>query len=375
MNPVTPTNSNATPSGPDTILLQMQEDAYQGDAQYTVAVDGAQIGGVRTETVQAKLGQSEAVTLHGSFGTGPHKVAVTFLNDAYGGSAATDRNLYVTGVSYNKVAVPGAAAALYQNGTAAISIPAAQPAPAIGTSSPAPSVYHVATSGSDGGDGSADHPFATLQHAADAMAASGVTSTLVSGGIYAAGLKLTAANVGETLKAADGQAATLQLGAAGVEIKGADHVTLAGFTLAGSTGPAVNVDGGSSVTVAGNTFTGDREGVLLQNGTSYDTVTNNSFTGSYEGIVAQNGASNNAITNNLIKNSSFAGIEIKDGSNRETVDSNMIEGVSGAAHDTYGGGIYLHGSSNDAITHNQVQDTAGADPFTSPCLRASDWVG
>lgn len=75
--------------------------------------------------------------------------------------------------------------------------------------------------------------------------------------------------------------------------------------------------------------------------------------------MAQNGASNNAITNNLIKNSSLAGIEIKDGASQETVDSNMIEGVSGAAHDTYGGGIYLHGSSNDAITHNQVQDTAG----------------
>jgi len=366
MTPATLTNgtaSNATPGGPDTILLHLQEDAYQGDAQYTLAVDGAQIGGVRTETAQAKLGWSEAVTLHGSFGTGPHKVAVTFLNDAYGGSAATDRNLYVTGVSYNGAAVPGAAAALHQNGTAAMSIPAAQPAPpasAAGTSSPSPSVYHVATSGSDGGDGSADHPFATLQHAADAMAASGVTTTLVSGGTYATGLKLTAANAGETLKAADGQAATLQLGAAGVEVNGADHVTLAGFTLAGSSGPAVDVDGGSSVTVAGNTFTGDSEGVLLQNGTSHDTVTDNSFAGSTEGIVAQNGASDNAITDNLIKDSSLAGIEIKDGSNRETVDSNMIEGVSGTAHDTYGGGIYLHGSSNDAITHNQVQDTAGA---------------
>jgi len=112
--------------------------------------------------------------------------------------------------------------------------------------------------------------------------------------------------------------------------------------------------------MASNTFSGDSEGVLLQNGTSYDTVTNNSFTGSYEGIVAQNGASKNAITNNVIKDSSFAGVELKDGSNEETVDSNMITGVSGAAHDTYGGGIYLHGSSGDRITHNQVQNTAGA---------------
>jgi len=363
MNTVTPTNGsvrNATPSGPDTIVLHVQEDAYQGDAQYTVAVDGTQVGGIRTETAQAKLGQSEAVTLHGSFGIGPHKVGVTFLNDAYGGSAATDRNLYVTSVSYNGMAVPGATAALYKNGTTTISIPPAQSAPATNMSALPSSAYHVATSGSDSGDGSADHPFATLQHAADAMAASGVATTLVSGGTYAAGLKLTAANTGETLKAADGQAATLQLGAAGIEIIGADHVSLMGFTLAGSAGPAVDVNGGSFVTIAGNSFTGDSEGVLLQNWTSYDTVTDNSITGSDEGVVAQNGASNNAITNNLIKNSSLAGIEIKDGASQETVDSNMIEGVSGAAHDTYGGGIYLHGSSNDAITHNQVQDTAGA---------------
>ncbi len=72
--------------------------------------------------------------------------------------------------------------------------------------------------------------------------------------------------------------------------------------------------------MAGNPFSGEGEGVLLQNWTSYNTVTNNSFTGSTEGIVARNGASSNAITNNLIKNSSLAGIEIKYGSNRETVD-------------------------------------------------------
>ena len=40
MDPVTLTSvaaNNATPSGPDTILLHLQEDAYQGDAQYTIA--------------------------------------------------------------------------------------------------------------------------------------------------------------------------------------------------------------------------------------------------------------------------------------------------------------------------------------------------
>jgi hypothetical protein len=37
---------------------------------------------------------------------------VQFINDAYGGSNATDRNLYVNAVDLNGAAIPGAASLL-----------------------------------------------------------------------------------------------------------------------------------------------------------------------------------------------------------------------------------------------------------------------
>ncbi|MGI4953432.1 MAG: carbohydrate-binding domain-containing protein, partial [Janthinobacterium lividum] len=85
-------------SGPDKIVVNLSEDAYQGDAQYTLSVDGKQVGGTQTASASHAAGQSQAVTLLGSFGNGNHTVGVNFLNDAYGGSAATDRNLYVDSI-------------------------------------------------------------------------------------------------------------------------------------------------------------------------------------------------------------------------------------------------------------------------------------
>ncbi len=93
--------------GPDVITLSVSEDAWQGDAQFTVRVDGKQVGGTMTATASHALGQTQATSLTGSFGVGSHDVAVTFLNDAYGGTAATDRNLYVDKLNYNGVATPG----------------------------------------------------------------------------------------------------------------------------------------------------------------------------------------------------------------------------------------------------------------------------
>ena len=87
-------------TGPDSVVVRVSEDAWKGHAQFTVSVDGKQIGGVQTATAAHATGQTQAFTLRGSFGAGPHKVAVTFLNDAWGGSAAADRNLYVDSVTY-----------------------------------------------------------------------------------------------------------------------------------------------------------------------------------------------------------------------------------------------------------------------------------
>src|SRR5207245_318722 len=120
------------------------EDAYLGDAQFSVAVDGKNVG---TFTAHAShtAGQWEDVTLTGNFGaSGPGKVDVTFLNDATSGAWPNDRNLYVDYVDVNGHVVQaetqvgatasGSAAALYSNGTLSLnttgSAPAAAPAPA-----------------------------------------------------------------------------------------------------------------------------------------------------------------------------------------------------------------------------------------------------
>ena len=96
-------------SGPDTLALSVSEDAYQGDAQFTVSVDGSQIGATQTATASHASGQSQLFNVEGSFGPGQHTVSVDFLNDDYAGTASTDRNLYVANARFNGAAVSGGA--------------------------------------------------------------------------------------------------------------------------------------------------------------------------------------------------------------------------------------------------------------------------
>src|SRR6476659_9999299 len=53
-------------------------------------------------------GQTQIFNVRGTFAPGSHTAAVNFLNDAYGGSPATDRNLYVTGATIDNSVVSGA---------------------------------------------------------------------------------------------------------------------------------------------------------------------------------------------------------------------------------------------------------------------------
>lgn len=113
----------AVGTGPDTITLDVSEDAYNGDAHFVVTVDGVQVGGVQAATASHAAGATQAFNVHGSFGTTAHTVGVTFLDDAFGGPGL-DRNLYVDGVSVNGTAVAGDSAALYWNRTAVLPVPA-----------------------------------------------------------------------------------------------------------------------------------------------------------------------------------------------------------------------------------------------------------
>ena len=108
----TPTTTPAAVSvgsGPDTLVLNMAEDPYQGDAQFTVSVDGKQIGDTQTTTASVDQGQFQEFDVHGNFGSGSHQVSVNYTNDKIGdfypgtqdAIDTTDRNLYVMGTSLN----------------------------------------------------------------------------------------------------------------------------------------------------------------------------------------------------------------------------------------------------------------------------------
>jgi hypothetical protein len=132
----TPPPSVTTGTGPDSLVLNMAEDAYQGDAQFTVSMDGVQLGGTFTTTASQSAGVKQNFIFNGNWAAGAHTVTVTFLNDAYGGSASTDRNLYVDGVTYDGVNT-GQSAALYSNGSKSFVIndATAHPAPSTTTTS------------------------------------------------------------------------------------------------------------------------------------------------------------------------------------------------------------------------------------------------
>jgi hypothetical protein len=103
-------------SGQDTLALWVSEDAWQGNAQFTVSVDGQQIGGVQTAMASLAAGQTQAFDVKGTFGAGQHTVTVDFLNDAWGGTAATDRNLYVTAATFDGSTVLAGTLAEYTAG-------------------------------------------------------------------------------------------------------------------------------------------------------------------------------------------------------------------------------------------------------------------
>ena len=139
----TTTPATTTPAAANPITLNVSEDAWNGDAQFTVKVDGKQVGGAMTATASHGAGKQQAIALPGSFAAGPHTVEVTFTNDAYGGSAATDRNLYVDSLVYGGVTTPGGS--LMSNGSRSFQLGASKPASTPAAATPATSTPATST--------------------------------------------------------------------------------------------------------------------------------------------------------------------------------------------------------------------------------------
>lgn len=96
-------------TGNDTLVLKVAQDLVLGaNAQYTVAVDGVQVGGTFSASAVRGSGEQDTLTLRGNWGAGNHSVSITFLNDAFNPLTLEDRNLGVEGVKLNGVDVSGA---------------------------------------------------------------------------------------------------------------------------------------------------------------------------------------------------------------------------------------------------------------------------
>jgi hypothetical protein len=131
ISPQTP-RSLVAGAGSDVLVLHVAQDAYQGNAQYSVRVDGQAFGETFVAGARHDAGLFDTLTLYGNWGTGSHDVEITLLNDAWGGTPNADRNLYVGTAIFNSVTIMDAARSIWDETSARFTFTAA------GSSGPAP---------------------------------------------------------------------------------------------------------------------------------------------------------------------------------------------------------------------------------------------
>lgn len=133
---IRPVLSLATPIdavSPRAVVFNLSEESWQGDAQCYVSIDGARLGELQTITASHALRQSQKISFTVPLSTGPHTASVTFVNDAWGGTTTTDRNLFVDSIDLGTQHVV-TAVALYSNGSKTFAIPAVPATAALGLS-------------------------------------------------------------------------------------------------------------------------------------------------------------------------------------------------------------------------------------------------
>jgi parallel beta-helix repeat protein len=319
-------------------------------AHVNVLVDGKKIGstyvGSTTKTYTFNTTLTSGVA---------HDIRLAYDNDA--ARNGQDRNLTVDSIAVNghkmlainKYEVYHAVGQgnlhstgdMKWNGNAEFKVPASMfggKAAATVKASPAAGIY-VSASGSDSANGSAAHPFKTLARAVQAMESSGIHTTYVEGGTYKldSTLTLTSADSGMTIAAAPGAKPIITGGGSLqtlVQMNGATGVTLRGLELRGASGQALIIDGGGNNKIMGNMFADNGEGMLLRDSTS-----------------------RNVISGNVVYNSRTSGIEMQDGASGNKIVNNVVNKTG--AVETHGAGIYGHGTNDNMIANNLVENTAG----------------
>ena len=91
---------------------------------FTVKVDGVQVGGLQTVNASHNERQVQEFSFTGHFNSAAPRITVEFVNDAYAGTPATDRNLYVEQIFLNGRLVPDSVRTLYDARPAEFYLPA-----------------------------------------------------------------------------------------------------------------------------------------------------------------------------------------------------------------------------------------------------------
>jgi hypothetical protein len=82
----TPTPTPTPTSGADTLTIHASADVWNGDPEFTLIVDGAQVGGIYDLSALHNSGQWQDIVVSGNFGSGAHQVAIDFINHAESGA-------------------------------------------------------------------------------------------------------------------------------------------------------------------------------------------------------------------------------------------------------------------------------------------------
>jgi hypothetical protein len=185
-----PAPGPVTGTGSDTLVLAVAEDYYLGNAQFTVSMDGIQMGGTFTATASNAAGNSQLFTFNGNWGPGAHVVGVDFLNDAYAGSRSVDRNVFVKSTTYDGKKF-GAGLNLFIKGTQNVTIQDTTVPPSLATVPV--SVISGVISASSG-----NHTFLITGHA-DTFNLSGGVETITDSGSGGNTFNLPAAGNGSAI--------------------------------------------------------------------------------------------------------------------------------------------------------------------------------
>ena len=196
------------------------------------------------------------------------------------------------------------------------------------------STYYVATTGKDSNAGTLASPFATMQHAMMSLKPGDTLD--VEPGTYAGfivGWDSTPASSGDPYGYVDGTAS------APITIQAAP----------GSAAGSVVINSADNKTQAG---------IDLEPGDNYITISGFAINGSTGGIAASpnkgEGIKIAGSTNVTVKNTTVTGIGygfgiIADNANNVVLEDNTITGTGDGGNSDYGHGIYISGSTNDAV--------------------------